>query len=103
MWQPFLFEPHRHIEQEEEKPLTTPKQDPRDMLLGKPISVYFDCMKKKQLVAAIERLPEEFSAEELIEQILLLEKIETSQKAVKQGDVFPHDDLPKHLAEWFLK
>jgi Zn-dependent alcohol dehydrogenase len=56
---------------------------------------------KKQIIAAIEAMPkEEFDVEELIGEIILLEKIEEGLKAVEKGDVISEEEANKIMDSW---
>lgn len=59
-------------------------------------------LTKKQIIAAIEAMPkEEFeSAEEVIEELILLEKIESGLKAVENGDVLSEEEANKIMNSW---
>ncbi|MEI9943872.1 MAG: hypothetical protein WDN26_06575 [Chitinophagaceae bacterium] len=62
-------------------------------------------LTKKQIIAAIEAMPkEEFeSAEEVIEELILLEKIERGIKDMEQGRVVTHEEMKKEIDSWFTK
>ena len=59
-------------------------------------------LTKKQIIAAIEAMPkEEFaSAEEVIEELILLGKIESGLKAVENGEVISEDAANKIMDSW---
>jgi len=57
---------------------------------------------KKQIIEAINAMSkEEFdSADEVIEEIILLEKIEEGLKAVEKGDVVSEEEANKIMDSW---
>lgn len=42
-------------------------------------------MKKQQVLNSLENLPEEFSAEELIERLIFIDKVEQGLKDAREG------------------
>lgn len=52
---------------------------------------------KKQL----EKLPEEFSLDEFVEQLILIQKIEKGLKDSKDNNVISEEDLDKEVDKWF--
>lgn len=57
---------------------------------------------KEQLIETIKLLPPEFSVDEVMERILLLEKIETGLQQSQKGKVTPDEDLDKKLPKWLV-
>ena len=57
-------------------------------------------LTKEQVIGAINKLPHEFSIEEVIDELILLEKIETGLAQSKANDVIPDEELDKELPEW---
>ncbi len=55
---------------------------------------------KEQVIGAINKLPQEFSIEEVIDELILLEKIETGLAQSKANNVIPDEELDKELPEW---
>ena len=57
---------------------------------------------KKQIIQAIEAMPqEEFAnADAVIEEIILLEKIEEALKAVESGDIVSEEEANKIMDSW---
>lgn len=52
---------------------------------------------KKQL----EKLPEEFSLDEFIEQLILIQKIEKGLKDSENNTVISEEDLDRQVDKWF--
>lgn len=59
-------------------------------------------MTKDKLLETIKQLPANFSIDELIDKILLQEKIETGLKQSQAGQVTPDEDLDKKLPKWLV-
>lgn len=57
-------------------------------------------MKKAQLIEQIQDFPEEFSLDDLIERLLVLEKIEEGQQQVREGKVYLEKEAKKKLEKW---
>jgi hypothetical protein len=57
---------------------------------------------KEQLIETIKQLSPEFSVDEVMERILLLEKIETGLQQSQKGKVTPDEDLDKKLPKWLV-
>jgi hypothetical protein len=56
---------------------------------------------KKQLKLTIEKLPEEILLEDLIDRLILLDKIERAEKESESGETITEDELEKELEKWF--
>jgi hypothetical protein len=52
---------------------------------------------KKQL----EKLPEEFSLDEFVEQLILIQKIEKGLKDSENNNVISEENLDKEVNKWF--
>jgi Zn-dependent alcohol dehydrogenase len=57
-------------------------------------------MKKAQLIEKIQDFPEEFSLDDLIERLLVLEKIEEGQQQVREGKTLTEEEAQKRLEKW---
>lgn len=57
-------------------------------------------MKKTEIIDTLKEMPDEFSADELIERILLLQKIDAGLNQVKEGKVYLEEDAEKKLDKW---
>ncbi len=58
-------------------------------------------LTKSKLKKHIEKFPEEFSIDELIEVLVLIEKIEKGNKQSENGDVISEAELDKEIEKWF--
>ena len=55
---------------------------------------------KDKAIEVIKSLPEEFSIEELMDRLILLNKIETGLRQSEQGETFTTDQAKKVMKEW---
>ncbi len=58
-------------------------------------------LTKTKLKEQIEKFPEEFSIDELIDRLILIEKIERGIKQSENGDVISEAELDKEIKKWF--
>ena len=57
-------------------------------------------MKKSTVIESINKLPDEFSIDEIIERLMVLEKIEKGRQEVKEGKVNTEDQAKAKLNKW---
>ena len=57
-------------------------------------------MKKTQLLKTIQDMPEEFSVDELMERLLILQKIEEGQQQIQAGQFYTEEEAKKKLEKW---
>lgn len=57
-------------------------------------------MKKTQLMETIQDLPEEFSLDELMERLMILQKIEEAQHQIQKGQYYTEEEAKKKLEKW---
>jgi predicted transcriptional regulator len=57
-------------------------------------------MKKTQILESIQDMPDEFSIDELMERLLILQKIEEGQKQIESGQFFSEKEAKKRLDQW---
>ena len=58
-------------------------------------------LTKSRLKEQIEKLPEEFSIDELIERLILMEKIETGNRQSVNGEVISEVEMENEIEKWF--
>lgn len=59
-------------------------------------------LKREKVLDTIRQLPDKFSVDEVIDRIILLEKIETGLQQSIEGKVTPDEELDKKLPEWLV-
>jgi len=55
---------------------------------------------KDKLIKAIKNLPEGFTIEQVIEELILLDKIEKGLKDIENGRIYSSEEAEKRLAKW---
>ena len=59
-------------------------------------------MLTKELVnSQIKEMPDEFTLDELIEHLIIVEKVSRSLKEVEQGKTITEEELDEKMAKWF--
>jgi len=58
-------------------------------------------LTKTNLKKQIEKLPDEFSIDELVERLILVEKIERGNKQSENGEVISESELDRDIEKWF--
>jgi hypothetical protein len=56
---------------------------------------------KSKLKKQIENLPEEFSIDELVEKLILIEKIENGEKQSLNKETISETELENEINKWF--
>jgi predicted transcriptional regulator len=57
-------------------------------------------MKKAAVINLLNELPREFSFDELLDRLIVIEKIDAGLKEAKAGKTISHDEVKKSLAKW---
>ncbi len=58
-------------------------------------------ISKTTIREQLEHLPEEFTIDELIERLILIQKIEVAEQESKEGKVIPDEDVDTIMESWF--
>ena len=58
-------------------------------------------LTKTILKKQIEKFPEEFSIDELIEKLILIEKIDTGNSQSEKGEVISEEEIEIEIEKWF--
>jgi hypothetical protein len=58
-------------------------------------------IKKSQLKETIEGFPEEFTLEELVDKLILLDKIEKGNRDSIEGRTVSEKELEEEMKKWF--
>ena len=56
---------------------------------------------KNKLIEQIAHLPEEFTIDELVERLIVIEKIERGYQQSESGDYVSESDLENETEKWF--
>jgi len=57
-------------------------------------------MKKSTVLDSISKLPDEFSIDEIIERLIIIEKIDKGRQNVKEGKVNTEEQTKAKLSRW---
>lgn len=57
-------------------------------------------LSREKVIHAISKLPGEFSIDEAIDELILLEKIERGLAQSEANDIIPDEELDNELPEW---
>lgn len=57
-------------------------------------------MKKTEIIETLKDMPDEFSADDLIERIILLQKIDAGLSHVKEDKVYSEKEAEQKLDKW---
>jgi hypothetical protein len=58
-------------------------------------------LTKSQVKRQLEKLPEEFSLDELVEKLILIQKVERGLKDSQENKIISEEDLDKEIEKWF--
>ncbi len=58
-------------------------------------------LTKTKLIEQIEKVPEGSSIDELVERLILIEKVELGLKQSENGEIISDSDLDKEIEQWF--
>ncbi len=57
-------------------------------------------LTKDKLKQTIDALPDHFTIEDVIEELIVIDKIEKGMKDVEEGNVFTHEQVREKLGKW---
>ena len=57
-------------------------------------------LSKSTVQKSIDRLPSEFSIDELIEQLIFIQKVEEGLQQYRDGKVVSHEDIKSIISKW---
>jgi hypothetical protein len=57
-------------------------------------------LTKDKVKELIDHMPESFSADDIIERIILLQKIEIGRQQIKDGNSLTEDEMDKLIDSW---
>jgi predicted transcriptional regulator len=58
-------------------------------------------LTKTQVAKQLEKLPDEFTLDDLVEQLILIQKIEKGLKDSEEGKVISEEELDNEIEKWF--
>ncbi len=57
-------------------------------------------MTQEIAIEQIKKMPHEFKIDELMERLLIIEKIDEAEKDIAEGRVISHSEMKKSIEEW---
>lgn len=57
-------------------------------------------MRKATVIESLDKLPDEFSIDEIIERLIILEKIDKGRQEVKDGKINTEEQAKAKLSKW---
>ncbi len=57
-------------------------------------------MKKQVAMDSLKDMPQDFELDELIERLVVLDKIEKGQNDIENGQVYSHEEVKNKLNKW---
>ena len=57
-------------------------------------------MNKQAAIDSIKDMPQDFELDELIERLVVLERIEKGRKDIEKGNTFSHGEAKSKLDKW---
>jgi len=57
-------------------------------------------LTKEKVKELVDHMPETFSVDDIVEEIILLQKIEQARKEVQSGDFLTEEELDKEIDQW---
>jgi predicted transcriptional regulator len=57
-------------------------------------------MKKSAVISTLNEFPKEFALEDLLEKLIVIEKIDEGLKDMKEGKTISHESVKKMVNRW---
>ena len=57
-------------------------------------------MKRSTIINTLNELPKEFNLDDLLERLIVIEKIDEGLKEAKDGKTISHDKVKKMVSKW---
>ena len=57
-------------------------------------------LTKEKIKTTIDSLPDNFTIEDVIEELIVLDKVEQGLKDVKEGNVYTTEEAEERLSKW---
>ncbi len=58
-------------------------------------------LTKTRLKKEIEKFPDQFTLDELIERLIIIEKVQEGEKQSESGKIIPENEMDKEIKKWF--
>jgi predicted transcriptional regulator len=57
-------------------------------------------MKKSTVIEALNEFPQKFDLDELLERLIVIEKIDAGLEEANSGEIISHDKVKKMVSKW---
>jgi hypothetical protein len=57
-------------------------------------------LDREKIIESLKKLPDHVALDEVLERIILLDKVENGLRQSEQGQVIPDEELDEKLPEW---
>ncbi len=57
-------------------------------------------LTKEKVQELVNHMPETFSIDDLVEKVILLQKIESAQQQIKNGEFYTEEDIDRGIDSW---
>jgi len=57
-------------------------------------------MRKNKVLETVQRMPEDFNLDELIEKLIFIEKVEQGIEQGEAGRIVPHEQVKEIVKKW---
>ncbi|MVN21254.1 hypothetical protein [Mucilaginibacter arboris] len=57
-------------------------------------------LTKERVQELINHMPETFSVDDLVEEVILLQKIEKAQQQIKNGEFYTEEEIDREIDSW---
>ncbi|RYE28290.1 MAG: hypothetical protein EOP42_17310 [Sphingobacteriaceae bacterium] len=58
-------------------------------------------LTKAKVQELVNHMPDTFSIDDLVEKVILLQKIEQAKQQIKDGEFYEWEDVKKEMDSWF--
>ena len=58
-------------------------------------------LTKELIISGINKLPESFTIDDVLDQIVLISKIEKGIEQVENGQIIPDEEIDERITKWF--
>ncbi len=58
-------------------------------------------LTKTRLKKEIEKFPDQFTLDELIERLIIIEKVQEGEKQSESGKIISENEMDKEIEKWF--
>jgi len=57
-------------------------------------------MRRQQVIESLNSLPEEFDLDDLLEKLILIEKVEQARQEIRDGKTYTQQQVEEEMQKW---